>query len=355
MSLNFAPRIILAILAAGGLATRALSSPNDRSVLPTPNAKINPATGLPAKVDSPGIDPATGLPTLLGPGTTNSVAGLPDDDNALPAELRLAMPAEHYRRLEAYHESEAAFKRAQDLSEKGQHDQALQAYLKIYAQARESRDGVRLDTVLPSWIELGKKYPKARQALVEIRDRDTRELAEENGTVQLFEEVIAINSALQDEGSTLVLFKSLEQNAPRLAQQSYSRIQTLLVQRGEYQTCLKHLRNPQATFGFCCDDFERHQRLLKGVAQQRAAAAKQFGDILRQQGARTPPPTADLLQGPLKGANDRLVREACEIIEILVATGQKEQAEQIRVQALEHLDDPRLKSAVSDAEKKTRK
>jgi hypothetical protein len=44
-----------------------------------------------------------------------------------------------------------------------------------------------------------------------------------------------------------------------------------------------------------------------------------------------------------------------QLIEILVATGHEEEAEKIRGQAVAVLDDARLKSAISDAQEKTRK
>jgi hypothetical protein len=43
------------------------------------------------------------------------------------------------------------------------------------------------------------------------------------------------------------------------------------------------------------------------------------------------------------------------LIEILVATGHKEEAQRIGAQAQTVMDDPRLASAVRDAEKKVRK
>jgi ElaB/YqjD/DUF883 family membrane-anchored ribosome-binding protein len=47
--------------------------------------------------------------------------------------------------------------------------------------------------------------------------------------------------------------------------------------------------------------------------------------------------------------------EVRRLIEILVGTGHKEEAEKIRSQAVAVLDDPRLQSAVSDAEEKIQK
>jgi hypothetical protein len=54
-------------------------------------------------------------------------------------------------------------------------------------------------------------------------------------------------------------------------------------------------------------------------------------------------------------ADKRFVGHVRQLIEILVGAGRKADAESIRDQAVALLDDARLKSAVSDAEKKTGK
>jgi len=56
-----------------------------------------------------------------------------------------------------------------------------------------------------------------------------------------------------------------------------------------------------------------------------------------------------------KSAEDRFVGSVRQLIEILVGTGHKAEAEKIRAQAVLVLDDTRLKSSVSDAEQKIEK
>ena len=59
------------------------------------------------------------------------------------------------------------------------------------------------------------------------------------------------------------------------------------------------------------------------------------------------PDTSELMK---KAAADRFMGQLCQLIKILVVTGDKAEAENIRDQAVAVLDDPRLRSAVSDAE-----
>jgi hypothetical protein len=56
-----------------------------------------------------------------------------------------------------------------------------------------------------------------------------------------------------------------------------------------------------------------------------------------------------------RNAENNFVGKARQLIEILVATGHQADAKQIRDQAVVILDDPRLQTAVSDAEKKIKK
>jgi hypothetical protein len=56
-----------------------------------------------------------------------------------------------------------------------------------------------------------------------------------------------------------------------------------------------------------------------------------------------------------KSGEDRFVGQTRQLIEILVGTGHKAEAENICDQAVAVLDDPRLKSAVSDVEEQIQK
>ena len=91
-------------------------------------------------------------------------------------------------------------------------------------------------------------YPKAKQALLNIRDNNTREITEGRGYADMFLEVRAINRELQDDDATYALFKTVRDSDPKLADQCFYYLQDLLVAKGEYQWCLKHLGDPQERF-----------------------------------------------------------------------------------------------------------
>jgi hypothetical protein len=78
---------------------------------------------------------------------------------------------------------------AKDFMTKGQYEEALQRHIWYHNHALEydqGQTGVRLSFALSQWVELGRRYPKAKQALIEIRDCDTQKLAGGEGYFNLF-------------------------------------------------------------------------------------------------------------------------------------------------------------------------
>ena len=217
---------------------------------------------------------------------------------------------------------------AKDFMSKGAYEEALQRHIWYHNHALEidsAHSAVRLSFALSDWMELARRYPKAKQALVEIRDNKTRAIAEGRGYSEMVQEVQAINHELQDDDATYALFKTIREKDPKLAGQSYFYLETLLVSKGEYQWCLSHMGEPQRRFDLIRQGFDM---------------------------SWSPPDASAMIK---KSAEDRFVGQTCQLIEILVATDHKADAEGIRDQAVAVLDDPRLKSAVDVAAQKVGK
>ena len=95
---------------------------------------------------------------------------------------------------------------------KGSFEEALRRHIWYHNHALEidpAQTGVRLSFALSDWMELGRRYPKAKQALIDIRDNKTRELREGRGYSDMFQEVAHINRELQDDEATYALFKTI--------------------------------------------------------------------------------------------------------------------------------------------------
>jgi len=193
--------------------------------------------------------------------------------------------------------------------------------------------------------------------LLEIRDRDTHKLATGQGYANLFTDVQAINRELQDEDATYALFKTIREKDPQLAGQCYFWVESLLVSKGEYQWCFDHMGDAQSRFDMARRSFDmeraNQQRMVaisQRIAQQMAAQNQKRG--ITNLPVFAPPDTSAMMK---KFAEDRFVGQVRQLIEILVATDHKTDAEKIQDEAIEVLDDARLKSAVGDAEEKVRK
>jgi tetratricopeptide (TPR) repeat protein len=226
---------------------------------------------------------------------------------------------------------------ANALRAKGQYQAALDRYLWYWNHALEYEPGlsaVRLSFLLSDWVELGRPYPKAKQALLDIRARDTQLLLGGGGDFDVFMDLSNINRSLQDEDSTYEAFNKLRQRNPTLAWQCFLAAEGLLVKHGDYALCLEYVGDPEVAFA----QIRQRWQLLKQNEQPAEENPVQPANPV----APLPPPTRP------KTADGQFVDETCQLILILVKTDHKTEAEHIRDEALGLVDDPRLKSAVSD-------
>ena len=306
------------------LAAALLCSP---AFLQPANAqRVNPTSGLPGSPPSlPGtIDPATGLPVSQ----PNSSAL---DDTSFDAHRQIG-----------------------ELMEARRYDEALQRCIAVHEQVKPGAFAIPL---LCDWIELSRKFPPAKEALIQIRDADAREFSEGRGSFDLFQELGSINGSLDQAEMTAKLFKTIEEKNSQLAGQCYFVVEDLLTQRGEYETCRKYMGDPQLRFDTTRNGYTIELQSQARVAEIQQQTLQRVAEYSRARGLTNAPRYSPPDNSPrLKEfATDRFVGRVRLLIEILVATGNKTEAEKIQAQAVAVLDDPRLKSAVSDAAEKIQK
>jgi hypothetical protein len=241
---------------------------------------------------------------------------------------------------------------AKSLLAEGSYEEALQRYLWYFNHSRydAGQRGVRLSFALSDWIELGRRYPKARQALIEIRDGDAREFSQGKGYADLFQEIAAINQSLNDDEATLALFKTIQQADKPLAGQCFGQVEGLLLQNGEYDLCLSYLGDFQANFENLRKSWEHMKQWEDHASAMRQQQSQRLQALAKTNSALSAVPF--LPPEPPKFADEQFVGQVRQLIEILVLTGYQSDAERIRDQAVAALDDARLKSAVRDAEAK---
>jgi predicted Ser/Thr protein kinase len=221
----------------------------------------------------------------------------------------------------------------------GDYEGALQRQIWYFNHALQhgEPDPVRLSFGIMHWGELARRYPKARQALVEIRDQRVQEFATGGGYVDLFAEVQNLNRELGDPTSTYNLFRSIEHRDPKLAQKVYPYAEESLLAREEFATCMRYIGNPQERFDHIRQVRERTISILDRMPSHTIRmpnGVQPFESNLRRQ------------------ADDAFIRSTLTLILVLVGVDRTKDAEGIQAQALEVLNDSRLQSAVAEATEK---
>lgn len=276
----------------------------------------------------------------------NPATGLPDDGTPLPK----IDPATGLQRSELYDE----WQKAKALMNQGQYEDSLDAFINYFQRSRfdQGQEGLRI-IALGDWFELGRRYPGAKQALLELRDADTRKLLNGEGDFVYFCEVNLINQELGNAEASYTLFKAIEQRDPHLAAPCSGLIVDQLLEKGEYETCHKYMGDPETGFQHECDlyhmDVESQTRTAEIIQKTQQQMQQQMQEFYRQHPNIHPHTPMDDLERNEKMAKDRFVKKVQQIVEILVGTGDEADAEKIQKEAVAVLDDPRLETAVDDA------
>jgi hypothetical protein len=218
---------------------------------------------------------------------------------------------------------------ARALARQGKYEEALQKHLWFHENALKHQPaltGVRLSFALADWIKLGEKYPKAREALVATRDKNTKAVSEGKGSFELFHDVSAINRYLGESPKTVELFKTLHDKQPALAKRCYHVAEKDLAAQGEYKLCSSYIADPLARLNSIQERRELNLQFAKdNNPQLKTYAEKSF------------------------------VEETCRLIEILVGADRKPDAEKLRERALAVRDDPAIRQAVEKAVERQKK
>ncbi len=244
-----------------------------------------------------------------------------------------------------------------NLMEQGQYADALGRQIWYFNHAVEygESDPVRTSFGIMNWGELGRRYPRAKLALIEIRNRDVKKIEDGNGYFSLFLEVENINQQLRDDDSTYALFKTIAEKDPALAKECYPLCEDVLVKKGEYQLCLRYVGDPQARFENIHGQYDREMENEKRMIARQQQTRQDTAEMNRKNGwtnvpSFSPPDSTVMMKKLCEG---RFMGQVRQLIEILVATGNESGAQKIENEAVVVLDDARLHSAVSDAKKKT--
>lgn len=268
------------------------------------------------------LDPATGMPMPGGPG------GAPAMDPA----------------FQAMQDRQKSIDQVHKLIASGDYDEALKECLVFQSQLKGDQT---LEPLIADWVELGRRFPAAKDELIKIRDHDVGEFSAGRGYAVLFSEIKSINGWLNEDDATETLFKSIRQQDPKLGGQCYGAVEDLLIQKGEYALCLECIGDPRVHFDGILSGFQ-----MQVATQQHQIEMQRYMDSMPFHHAG-PPPFAGFDQG--KMATNNFVAQVVTLEKILSGAGRQADAEIIRDQALATVEDDRIRTATKDIEPKAQK
>jgi len=206
----------------------------------------------------------------------------------------------------------------------GRHEEALNEYIWFHEHAlAEDRAlrGVRLSFALAFWKELGEAYPSAMEALLALRDRKVAILAAGVEDWELFNDVSALNDTLGNARNTYDLFKRINDRSPDFADRCIGVAMPSLVACEDFDLARSFMGDPEEVIARRIEqlnedvasakerpDAEKRDRILDAYAQLTAEDILLVAKVLRHTNGET---LADeLLTSALQAVDDPEVRTA---------------------------------------------
>ena len=220
-------------------------------------------------------------------------------------------------------------KKAEKLAQEGKYKEALKEHLMFYEDSKKvvGMGGVRLSYAIKDWVKLSKKYPPALTALLEVRDKNKKALLDGTGNFQNFHDLSSINQYLNKDNETYELFLEIDKKFPTLATSCFIVTKDLVVEHKNYQLYGKYLKDPIGKYEEIVSMREMNLSGMRTNPKLNNESMKKFSD-------------------------DSFIKDTCQLIEVLVGLNRKKEAEEIQKRALKYFDNPKIKTAITDAEAK---
>jgi hypothetical protein len=178
---------------------------------------------------------------------------------------------------------------ARQAAREGQHEEALRELLWFHHHALEENRalaGVTLSYALYYWLDLGKAYPPARQALLDLREQKALTLLRGEADRRLFHDVSAIDDRLGQAGATYELYLALAERFPALAAECAKLALPAIVEAKDYSLAHQIRSDPEARIRASAlvlrHDIHdiKHRRFTR--APQRWASIKSYTESVRR-------------------------------------------------------------------------
>ncbi|MGC2211553.1 MAG: hypothetical protein WA532_15710 [Candidatus Korobacteraceae bacterium] len=213
---------------------------------------------------------------------------------------------------------------ARNLVECGQYDEALREYRWFHENAvalNPALCGVRLSFALSYWVQLGDVYPPARAELESIRDAKATSLREGSKDRDLFIDVSAMNEALEQVERTSSLFAEIAKGDREFARKCFPSARAALVHTRDYSLARAFIRSPQETLDRLSGRFNR------SIADTHTEAT-----------------ASSIMLQKVEVAN--YIEDVQHLIEILAGVGEADEAERLRILAIESIVSPAIRHDV---------
>ena len=167
--------------------------------------------------------------------------------------------------------------------------------------------GVRLSFALSYWRDLGDIYPPAKQAMLEIRDRNTLQLEQGQGNPALFHDVVGLNRTLGENAKTVQLFREIDKTNDAFAGRCWHYARNVIFSEKQYDLAGKYIKDQLR-------EFDR----VKAMYHLKLS----------------PPSNSRPVGQKLKQVHEEHFIEDClQLIELATANGDKKTAKEIRKRA----------------------
>jgi len=147
----------------------------------------------------------------------------------------------------------------------GEYEEALERFIWFHNNAVEqgmTTDPSRLSFGLMYWMDFGKKYPPALDALKRIRNDNTNLILNGEKTCDLFNEVESINKHLSEEYKTIELFRRIDKEQPLLAKKCWIYFKELAIKNNNIYFIDKYIHDLKEEYNNVERHFMRTMRFL---------------------------------------------------------------------------------------------
>jgi len=220
--------------------------------------------------------------------------------------------------------ADEAREQALQFAAQGKFEEALQKHIWYHDHAldvNQAHYGVRLSFALSDWIDLGKKYPKALDALKDIRDKKTARLVAGENNWALFHDIVAINEGLGESLATVEAFKKIQATRPDFASSVAEIADKALFDVKDYEMERKYLGDPWCRFDSlkCNLDFGMEYAKTRGASSRSRQAFEHI-----------------------------FTHDVVRLIVLLDKTGDRDTARQIQAKALAACDNEAIRATLSE-------